>query len=320
MKKAGKVWLIVAFSLIGLGLILFGGAMCMMGWDFSRLSTGKYETNEHEICENYQNITIVTNTADVVFVPSEGTESRVVCYEQEKGKHSVSVKDGALVIELEDTRKWYEYIGINFGNSKITVSIPSGTYGALSVKNNTGAVEIAKDFRFESLQITENTGKVTNYASVLHEIKITTSTGDICVEDASMEALDLSVSTGRVTVTGVACDGDISVKVSTGKTVLTDVSCKSLITNGSTGGVSLKNVIASERFSIKRSTGSVKFEDCDAAEILVETDTGDVRGSLLSEKVFITKSDTGSVNVPNSITGGRCEITTDTGDIKITVK
>ena len=49
------------------------------------------------------------------------------------------------------------------------------------------------------------------------------------------------------------------------------------------------------------------------------TDTGDVRGSLLSEKVFIVNTDTGRKEVPDTITGGRCEITTDTGDVKITI-
>ena len=51
-----------------------------------------------------------------------------------------------------------------------------------------------------------------------------------------------------------------------------------------------------------------------------DTDTGDVKGSLLSEKIFIPTTDTGDVDVPKTVTGGRCEITTDTGDIKITVK
>jgi DUF4097 and DUF4098 domain-containing protein YvlB len=64
----------------------------------------------------------------------------------------------------------------------------------------------------------------------------------------------------------------------------------------------------------------VKFERCDASELYIELDTGDVTGSLLSDKVFIAQSDTGRVNVPKSVTGGRCEITTDTGDIKITVE
>ena len=55
------------------------------------------------------------------------------------------------------------------------------------------------------------------------------------------------------------------------------------------------------------------------AELFVETDTGDVRGSLLTEKTFIVQTDTGSVDVPETTTGGKCEITTDTGDIEIEI-
>ena len=39
----------------------------------------------------------------------------------------------------------------------------------------------------------------------------------------------------------------------------------------------------------------------------------------LSDKVFLTETDTGKVDVPKSITGGRCEITTDSGDITVEV-
>jgi len=63
----------------------------------------------------------------------------------------------------------------------------------------------------------------------------------------------------------------------------------------------------------------VVFEGCDAGEIYVDTDTGDVSGTLLSDKVFIVKTDTGKIDVPNSISGGRCEIETDTGDVKISI-
>ncbi len=78
-------------------------------------------------------------------------------------------------------------------------------------------------------------------------------------------------------------------------------------------------MIAGEQFSIDRSTGDVRFDRCDAPELLIKTDTGDVRGSLLSEKVFITQTDTGRVNVPKTVTGGTCQITTNTGDIKIEI-
>ncbi|MBO5374250.1 MAG: DUF4097 family beta strand repeat protein, partial [Clostridia bacterium] len=114
--------------------------------------------------------------------------------------------------------------------------------------------------------------------------------------------------------------GDVTISVSTGKTYLTNVACQSIISSGSTGDISLKNALAVGKFSIERSTGDVTLESSDAGEIFIETDTGDVEGTLLSDKVFIINTDTGKKDVPNTITGGRCEITTDTGDIKIKIQ
>ncbi len=320
MSKGAKIWLIIAISLVVVGCIIFGGVMAMLKWDFTKLSTNKYETNHYEMNENYKKISVVTNTADIVFVPSENSKCSVVCYEQKNVKHSVTVKDDTMVIEVVDTRKWYEHIGINFDTPKITVYLPQGEYGALSVRSNTGDVEIPKDFKFENIDVSENTGDVKNYASALKVIKIKTGTGNIRVENVSANTLDLSVSTGKVTAASISCEGDVKVSVSTGDTYLSDITCKGVISNGNTGDISLKNVIASETFSIERSTGDVKFDGCDAAEIFVGTDTGDVSGTLLSEKVFITKTDTGKVEVPDSITGGSCEIATDTGDIRINIQ
>ncbi len=317
MRKATRIWLIIAVSLVLIGCIIFGGVMSMLKWDFTKLSTSNYETNNYEINENYSNISIVTDTADIVFLPAENSKPSVVCHEQKNMKHSVTVKDDTLVIEVVDTRKWYEYIGINFGTPKITVYIPQGEYSTLLVKSDTGNVEIPKDLTFESIDISGSTGNVKNYASALENIKIKRTTGKISAENISAGSLDLSVSTGGIAVSDVACEGDVKINVSTGKTNLTDIACKSVISSGSTGDICLKNVIAAEKFSIKRSTGGVKFDGCDAAEIYVKTSTGDVKGSLLTEKVFITKTSTGDISVPKSVTGGKCEITTSTGDIKI---
>ena len=123
-----------------------------------------------------------------------------------------------------------------------------------------------------------------------------------------------------MTVSETSVEGDISVEVSTGKTKLTNVTCKDLFSDGDTGDIDMVNLIAEGTLSVERSTGNVKFDGCDASEIFVETDTGDVKGSLLSEKLFITETDTGRVEVPHSVEGGRCEISTDTGDIKISIK
>ena len=320
MKKGTKIWLITAAVLIVVGCILLGGIMAMLKWDFPKLSTNNYETNNYEIEELFHNTSIVTNVADIEFVACEGSKCMVECYEQTGIKHLVSVKDDTLVIEVVDTRKWYEYIGINFQVPKITVYLPGGEYSVLSIKTNTGNVQIPEDFRFASIDVSEDTGNVKSRASVADGIKIKTTTGNICIENASARALDLSVSTGKVTVSGVTCTGDVNINVSTGKASITDTKCQNMVSLGNTGDISLKNVLVEEVCSIERSTGDVRFDGADAAGIFVKTDTGDVRGSLRSDKVFFVKTDTGDVHVPKTMTGGRCEITTNTGDVYITVK
>ncbi|MBE6781020.1 MAG: DUF4097 domain-containing protein [Ruminococcaceae bacterium] len=318
MSRVVKIWLIIGASLVLIGAIIFGGVMTTLDWDFSSLSTEKYVTNEYEISDSYDNIKIITDTADIIFVPSEKT--KIVCYEETQIKHLVTVKDDTLVIEVNDTRKWYEHIGINFGSPKITLYIPKGEYGELVVKGSTGDTEIPKEFKFESIDISQSTGNVKCLSSAGGDIKIKTSTGNITTEKINADSLSLTVSTGEINVSDIECTGDLSVKVSTGKAKLKNVKCNNIISTGDTGGITLNNVIAKENFLVTRSTGNVKLIGCDAGEISITTDTGDVLGTLLSDKVFITKTDTGSVKVPETLSGGKCKITTDTGNIKIEIK
>lgn len=281
MSKATRIWLIVAAALVLVGLIIIFGVMTMLHWDWNKLSSDKYETNVSHITQDFKNISIMTDTADVAFMPSEDGRTVVSCYEQTKGKHSVTVNGDTLTVKIANTKKWYDYIGINVGTPSITVYLPQSEYEALTVKSRTGSINVS---------------------------------------DMSVGTLDLCVTTGKVTATDIVCEGDVSVSVSTGKTHLTDIKCKKLISDGNTGNITMENVIATESFSIERSTGDVSLDGCDAAEIFITTDTGDVWGSLLSDKVFITHTDTGKVDTPNTTVGGRCEITTDTGDIKIQIK
>lgn len=292
-----KTWLILAASLVLIGCILFAGIMSTIGWDFTKLSTVSYETNTYEISEAFDGIVMNTNTADIELIFSEENNCNVVCHEEKQAKHSVSVENGTLVIEWMDNRPLYDWIGLNFSSPKITVYLPKTEYTNLLIHGDTSDIEIPDAFMFQDVDISLTTGDVDISASASEKMKMKTSTGDICAQNLSVGSLDLTVSTGDI--------------------YLTDIVCKSVISSGNTGDISLKNVIATEIFSIERSTGDVTFDRCDAAALLIKTDTGDVSGTLLSEKVFLTETDTGSIHVPASMTGGRCEITTNTGDIRI---
>lgn len=319
MRTATKVWLIVAGALIALGIIVFGTAFMAIGGDMVGFSTNKYETNEHQITDEFENILIKSNTATIKLVASEDDSCSVVCYEQTNLKHSVSVKDGALEIKVVDERKWYEHIGINLSAPSVTVYIPKGEYGDLDVSVSTGDVDIPEGFGFENIDVSASTGRVMCGAVAKQDVNITTTTGDIFGNGVSAASMKLSVSTGRIDLNGIKCEGDLSVTVSTGSARVSGVTCKNFRSDGDTGRLYLRNLAAEEKITVKRSTGDVSFEDCDAAELFIETSTGDVEGTLRSDKVFIVRTDTGDVEVPKTTSGGRCEITTDTGDIEISI-
>lgn len=322
MKKATKIWLIIAALLVVAGLALFTAAMSAYRWNFTRLSTVTYETNTYEISEIFTNISIDTDTADIIFLPSPDGKCRVECCEEEKAKHSVTVQEGTLTIQLMDERTvedYIPYIGINIGSPKITVYLPEGQYASLSVRGSTGDIDVPEAMQFGDVDISFSTGDVSFSASAAASVKIKTGTGSIRMEHTSTGTLDLSVSTGHIAVSDVACEGNVQVSVSTGKVNFTNLRCQNLLSQGNTGDILLENVIAADSFSIERTTGDVTLVRCDASEIFIKTTTGDVHGSLLSEKIFIAQTDTGDVTVPRISSGGMCQIDTTTGDIHITL-
>ena len=205
----------------------------------------------------------------------------VVCYEDVNIQHTVSVEGDALAIQEVDNRKWYQHLHIFSQSTKITVYLPEGSYGTLTIKASTGNVTIPKGFSFASA--------------------------------------DMDITTGDITCCA-AVSGDMALHITTGDVQLSDVTCRNLTATGTTGDITLNNVMASESFSIKCTTGDVMFNACDAATITVKTTTGDITGSLLTAKAFDAHATTGCVEVPQSTEGGRCKLKATTGDIKITIK
>ena len=283
MSKASKIWLIMATSLTAIGMILFIIAMSINDWDFSKLSAEEYYSTIYYIPEKFENINVNTKAADVSFMISSEDKVEVLVNEQEKVRHTVEVKGDTLTISVDDKRKWYEHIGISFETPEIIIFLP-------------------KEY-------------------LLSDVKIKTSTGDICAEAILVDSMDLTVSTGKITISNVECKGNISTEVFTGKVKVSHVICKNIYADGDTGDINLTSVLVEDMLSVKRDTGDVKFSRCDAGEIYMETDTGDITGSLLTYMEFYIETDTGDVKVPHDgeIEGGRCDLITDTGDIEISI-
>ena len=330
-------YLKIATILVILGLVIFLAVMIFNGFNFGKMFNKDYQTNTHNITDSFKDILLSVDTADIVFLKSSDGKCKIECYEEANGKHTATVENNTLNIKVNE-KKWYQHL-FNFGTPKLTIYLPENVYNNMSITADTSDIEIPKDFFFNSIDIDLSTGDVKNYASAKENIKIkastgdvqsygsaeeginiTTSTGDITVDNISSAQISLTASTGKITASKINCSGRFETEVDTGKTILTDVKCESLNSVGTTGKINLTNVIANEKIYIERDTGDVEFDRMDAGEIFIETSTGDVKGSLLSDKIFIVDTSTGKKDVPETTSGGKCKITTSTGDIFINIK
>ena len=320
MKKQTKVLLIISLILIAVGVAAFVGAMAVLSWDFGSIGGSGYETNTYEIDDDFDSLSISLAADDISIRPAKDEKCSIECYERKNAKRSAGVSDNTLEIKSEDKRSWFEWFTFFSSDSpKMTVYLPKKDYYALSISTETGDISITGGLTFGSVDITGATGDVYCGASVDGQESIMLSTGDIEIYDASAKGLDLETSTGRIAVGSVKCDGPLSVKVSTGDVELTDIECSSMGSTGSTGRIYMTDTTAKGSFNIERSTGDITLDRCDAEQLYIRTTTGDVRGVLLSEKVFTTNTSTGDVKVPTTTGGGVCDITTSTGDIKMDI-
>ena len=65
-----KIWLIVAAALVLFSSLSFVIVMSIVGWDFNKLSTVKYQVHETEVSESFSNISVNTSEYDVIFAKS----------------------------------------------------------------------------------------------------------------------------------------------------------------------------------------------------------------------------------------------------------
>lgn len=313
-----KTLMIVAAALVVVGLLTCGISFAALDFDPTRLSSSSFETNEYSLTEDFQSMKIIVDSAKVELVPSETGECLIECRESKDEPYDVEVNGATLVITQQRNRSFN--IGLITEKPKITLHLPKDTYSSLTLGTDSGDVVISDGFTFSSVDVNVDLGSVYCSADVSGMLSVETDAGEISVNDVSAGAIKLTTDIGDIAVASAECAGSLEISSDTGKVTLKDVTCENFTSSGDTGSLIMTNAVASGRFDLKRETGDIWFNGCDAAEIYAKTDTGSVTGMFFTDKVFLASSEVGSISVPKTITGGRCEIITDTGDIDITIE
>lgn len=299
MSRTAKIWLIIAGILVVLGPVMIA---CSLSFGGLRFYTEEFEAPViEELGSTFDQIAVRTDITRVRLATADEGQCRIESIGTKNITHTVQAEDGTLVVRSSDNRTWYERLFANpfvFRVPKITVYLPEETYRSLKVETHTGDVSVGGGLTFDNITVSGDTADFGCEAGVTNSLNIRLSTGNVRLTSPVTGSADITTSTGEISVEGLRSPGNIFL-------------------SSDTGDISLADTIAGKTMRIESHTGDVRLDGCDADEIFIKTSTGDVEGTLLSEKTFIAESSTGEIHVPESRTGGRCEIKTSTGDIRI---
>lgn len=303
MSKA-KGWLIAATALTVSGLVLIGGTLAAVGFNIKNLSTAKYTDVTKVIDKTFDSIDIDVATLSVELAPSEEKECRLEFHERENKQLSsfTEVENNTLVIRDDSRRNWFVHITFfDFDSPKLTVYLP---------KN-----------QFDSIKISEYTGEIKLNGLNVNTLSLKTTTGSISAEKINVsENAEVKTATGSVKMTGVTAK-NLTLNTTTGSVLTESVTVKNnLEASATTGCIKLKDTVSGVNAVLSCTMGTITFDSADAANIYAHTTTGAITGTLRSEKQFTAQSRTGGVNVPKSGSGGKCDLSTTTGDIKIEIE
>ncbi len=299
MKKSIRNSLIISVILILCGAVIVFVSLNMVEFDFTKLATDKQISVSKEISEPFYNINIKISTEDLKIAQSDSDKCSLEYICPENLEYNISVSDGALTIVEKDNRKWFDYIGIHMGKTEMTLYLPEKEYNNFDIETDTGDISIPDIFTFKNVKAETDTGDIELSSNVSGNLEITADTGDIIIKDIKPKAMSIETDTGKV-------------KLLKGKS-------DSLNIETNTGDILIEDFVVKGKVNIKSNTGDVKLLKSDAGSFEIETNTGDVSGTLLSDKIFYTETDTGKINLPNEFSGGECRIKTDTGDISFKI-
>lgn len=295
MKKGKKIALIAAGCMILVGLVMAAGGLAAARFDVSGLNTVSLETNTYEIEEAFHHISIDGAGSDVRLYPWEEDTCKVVCTEEDDVTFEVEVKDDTLHIVRHNSGVRILHFGVFLEETGISVYLPEKAYGSLVILTSSGNVTVPEEFQFASADVRSTSGEIKMLASIGGSLSAQSQSGNIQVGNASPETLEAKSTSGEITIEAVKTKAEIQVKSTSGDVTLTDVEGKAI--------------------AATTTSGDIELRDSDGAELSIQTTSGKVSGTLLSEKIFRIDTTSGDTNVPPSASGGKCEVTTRSGDV-----
>lgn len=339
MRKSIKVMLIVASSLVGIGIlslclsVALGGAnMIFKPKENSKVTVMSATFDEVDII----NVKDVSN--DVKIIKADNNQVKVTYGVSEEFSYYVKQIDGTLYVEYENFRHWYDYLVVfgKLAEPDLIIEVPEKTLNELNVKCTSGDIE-AKSVNSLLTNLKTNSGDVEVGGNV-GDLTATATSGDVKLNpDITADAVFVSTTSGKLTLSGnvkgdviadntsggIAIDGlkceKLDAKTTSGKIKGKNLALASIKADTVSGGVNFENVICTEDMTLEATSGSITIESVDAANYDLHTTSGSIKAEILTPKLYNVKSTSGSEKTPELDTDAKGVLSakTTSGSIKI---
>lgn len=300
MKRHLSTFVLSALAVAAVGglTVLRTGLVAEAAW---RHEYTPLTVNTYPVSGNFTNISVTDYYADVQFRVSRDGSVSVVTRDAADVTHNVRVEGDTLTITRPEPSVGQRLFHHEDDDPEVTVYLPAGSYGALTVSNTSGDIETAGQLGFASASLTTVSGDIDLNGSVNGKVVCSTTSGDVELRSPTA--------------------GDVEINTTSGDAELNDSYIQSLKVVSVSGEVKLERTTAAGAVTIETTSGDVELERSDAASLNISTTSGEVEGSLLSGKNFAVSSSIGRVSVPTSDpAGGSCTVTTTSGDIRLVVR
>ncbi len=312
MKISRIIMIFAAVALIGL---LIAAAAFAAGGSFDPVTSPA----THNATSIYSSVSVSAASADIKLLPSESGDTYAVCDETDKIKYTLKVEDGVLKIEENDSRRWYDMIGIFIGSRKVTLYLPIGAYSDLTLASESGSIECREDgFSFKSAALSSLSGSIYFSADVSESVDASSSSGSIGISSATADSMLLRSSSGSIHITDSTAKGGISAASSSGSIGISSVTADSVLLESASGSIHITDSTAKGGISATSSSGSIGISSVTADSLLLESSSGSIRLTDSTAKGGISAtSSSGSIGI-SSVTADSVLLKSSSGSIRLT--
>ena len=322
MKKSTVVILIVALCLFVSGVIICGGVLTMsdaFGSGFENKGNVSYAERTETITEKFVNVDVDAVSGSVELFPSSADECKVECSESEGFYFDIRTEGDTLKVKRVDTGKWFRFF--DFSKEYVKVYLPQGTYEDISLGTISGKVVVNDGLSCNNLWAKSNSGSVRVYSlNAAGTVKLYTTSGSVAGDTIKANELTASSASGKATIGNVEVAGAMEVGCTSGKIEVSNADCNSFNAKNNSGSITLSDVISATTLRAKNTSGKIEVLGCDGQNLDLSSVSGSIRGTILTDKVFVADSTSGRVRVSDTTQGGVCKAHTVSGSIDLEVK